>query len=175
MRSRLEKAVARRDLDGLVGLMSVDVRTSFGGGAGREAFVQHWTSSPSERGRLWNEMRKALRLGCAKAVDGSGREYRAMPAMFVTGDEFDGFSTWVALPGAVVRSRHQAGSPVRMRLPAWTILEEVEHDGGDWIQVQSSGVRGYVSTSQARSLLDYRIVFGRRGGQWRITAFVAGD
>ena len=99
-----------------------------------------------------------------------------MPAMFVTGDDHDGFSTWVALPGAVIRSMPKAGAPIRTRLRAWTVLEEVEHDGGEWIEVSTrKGPRGYVATSQARSLLDYRIVFGRRGGQWRITAFVAGD
>ncbi len=68
------------------------------------------------------------------------RNYRAMPAMFVTGDDFDGFSTWVALPGAIVRSRPNAGAPVRRRLGAWTVLEEVEHDGGDWIELPRHAV-----------------------------------
>lgn len=172
LRNQLEKAVAAHDLQGLAGLMSDDVRISFGGGLGKEAFTQQWAGSASDRDLLWKELAKAVHLGCAEAVDGSGKKYRAMPAMFVTGDDFDGFSTWVALPGAIVRSRPKAGTPVRRRLGAWTVLEEVEHDGGDWIELPA---RGYVSTTQARSLIDYRIVFGRRDGEWRITAFVAGD
>jgi len=175
VRSRLNRAVAHRDLDGLVALMSNDVRISFGSGVGKEAFVRQWSSSPSDRARLWLELDKVLRLGCAKAVDGSGREYRAMPAMFVTGDGLDGFSTWVALPSAVIRRRPKASASVRTRLAAWSVLENVDHDGGDWIEVRSNGLPGYISTKQARSLLDYRIVFGHREGQWRITAFVAGD
>ena len=50
-------------------------------------------------------------------------------------------------------------------------MAEVEHDGGSWIEVRTpKGAAGYVSTEQARSLLDYRIIFGRRDGHWRITA-----
>ena len=172
LRSQLWKAVAARDLRGLAALMSDDVRISFGGGLGKEAFSQKWTGSASDRELLWKELAKGMRLGCAKAVDGAGKEYRVMPAMFVTGDDFDGFSTWVALPGAVIRSRPKASAPIRTRLAAWRVLENVEHDGGDWIELPG---RGYVTVTQARSLLDYRIVFGRRAGQWRITAFVAGD
>ena len=96
--------------------------------------------------------------------------------MFVTGDDLDGFSTWIALPGAVLRARPMTKAKVTMRLPPWTVLDEVEHDGGLWIEARTSkGRRGYVHTSEARSLLDYRIIFGRRDGAWRITAFVAGD
>ena len=176
VREQLDKAVAARDVDGLIALMSEDVRSSFGGGVGREGFKQRWASAPQERTRLWDELGQAMQLGCAKAVDGQGREYRAMPAMFVTGDGLDGFSTWVARPGAVLRAKPSVGAKAKMRLPAWTVLEEVEHDGGDWIEARTpKGSRGFISTAQARSLLDYRIVFGRRDGRWRITAFVAGD
>ena len=176
VRQKLEAVVHARDLDGLLSLMSADVRVTFGGRYGREGFRQHWTSAPGERDRLWKELDRALRLGCAEAVSGDGTAYRAIPAMFVTGDDLDGFSTWVALPGAVLRDRSTARAKARMRLPAWTVLDQVEHDGGSWIQARTpKGRRGYVPTSEARSLLDYRIIFGRRDGNWRITAFVAGD
>ena len=157
-------------------LMSADVRVTFGGRNGREGFRQHWTSPPGERDRLWRELDRALRLGCAEAVSGDGTAYRSIPAMFVTGDDLDGFSTWVALPGAVLRTRPKPNAKAMVRLPPWTVLDEVEHDGGSWIQARTpKGRRGYVRTSEARSLLDYRIIFGRRDGEWRITAFVAGD
>ena len=176
VRQKLEKVVAARDLDGLLSLMSADVRVTFGGRNGRDGFREHWTSVPGDRDRLWKELDRALRLGCAEAIDGRGIAYRAIPAMFVTGDDLDGFTTWVALPGAVLRARPAAGAKAMMLLPPWTVLDEVEHDGGSWIQARTpKGRRGYVRTSEARSLLDYRIIFGRRDGDWRITAFVAGD
>jgi hypothetical protein len=175
VRKQLEKVVHARDLDGLLLLMSKDVRVTFGGRFGRDGFRAHWASVPDDREHLWRELDRALGLGCAEARDGRGVAYRAIPAMFVTGDDLDGFSTWVALPGAVLRARPVIGAKA-MRLPPWTVLDEVEHDGGLWIGARSpKGRRGYVRTSEARSLLDYRIIFGRRAGEWRITAFVAGD
>ena len=129
-----------------------------------------------DRELLWSELESALRLGCAQATDGEGKPYKAIPGMFVTGDDLDGFSTWVSLPGAVLRSKPNAQSQAKMRLPAWTVLGEVEHDGGSWIEVRTpKGSDGFVSTEQVRSLIDYRIIFGQRDGRWQITAFVAGD
>jgi hypothetical protein len=76
----------------------------------------------------------------------------------------------------VLRSKPDAKAAARMRLPAWTVLSEVEHDGGSWIAVRTpKGSNGFVSTEQVRSLIDYRIIFGQRDGHWQITAFVAGD
>jgi hypothetical protein len=176
VRQKLEKVVDARDLDGLLSLMSADVRVTFGGRYGRGGFRQHWTLVPGARERLWRELDRALRLGCAEARDGKGVAYRAIPAMFVTGDDLDGFSTWVALPGAVLRARPTSRAKVTMRLPPWTVLDEVVQDGGSWIEARTpKGRRGYVRTTEARSLLDYRIIFGRRDGGWRITAFIAGD
>ena len=176
LREQLQKAVAARDLDGLMSLMSEDVRVSFGGQSGRERFSDYWTASEQDQELLWAELGSALRLGCAQAVDGEGKPYRAIPAMFVTGDGLDGFSTWASLPGAVLRSKPDAKAVARMRLPAWTVLSEVEHDGGSWIEVRTpKGRDGFVSTEQVRSLIDYRIIFGQRDGRWQITAFVAGD
>jgi hypothetical protein len=176
VREQLEKVVHARDLDGLLSLMSKDVRVTFGGRFGRDGFREHWTSVPDDRARLWRELERALRLGCAEARDGKGVAYRAIPAMFVTGDDLDGFSTWVALPRALLRARPTARAKITMRLPPWTVLDEVEHDGGSWIEARTpKDRRGFVRTSEARSLLDYRIIFGRRNGAWRITAFIAGD
>jgi hypothetical protein len=172
----LGRVVEARDLDGLADLMSADVRVTFGGRYGRDGFRQHWTSVPGDRVRLWVELDRALRLGCAEAMDGTGVAYRVIPAMFVTGNDLDGFSSWVALPGAMLRARPTARAKVTMRLPSWTVLDGVQHDGGSWIEARTpKGRRGYVRTSEARSLLDYRIIFGRRDGDWRITAFLAGD
>jgi hypothetical protein len=175
VRRQLELVIQKKDIDGLLSLMAQNVRVTFGGRYGREDFRQHWGRS-KDQSELWKELRRATKLGCATAVDGQGEEYRAMPAMFVTGDDLDGFATWVAVPGAMMRARPSPKAPVRMRLPAWTVLEEVDHEGGPWIEARTpKGRKGFVSTDQARSIIDYRIVFGRRDGEWKITAFVAGD
>jgi len=175
VRTRLEQVIQQKDIDGLLSLTAQNVRVTFGGHYSREDFKQHWGRS-KDQSELWKELRRATKLGCATAIDGQGEEYRAMPAMFVTGGDLDGFATWVALPEAIMRARPSPKAPVRMRLPAWTVLEEVDHDGGPWIEARTpKGRKGFVSTDQARSIIDYRIIFGRRDGEWKITAFVAGD
>ena len=175
VRTRLEQIIQKQDIDGLLSLMAQNVRVTFGGRYGREDFRRHWGRS-KDQSQLWKELHQATKLGCATAVDGQGKEYRAMPAMFVTGGDLDGFATWVALPGAMMRARRSPKASVRIRLPAWTVLDEVDHDGGPWIEARTpKGHRGFVATAQARSIIDYRIVFGRRDGEWKITALVAGD
>ena len=116
LRAQRQKAVDKRDLDGLLALMSDDVRVSFGGASGRERFSDYWTASEQDRELLWSELGSALRLGCAQATDEEGKPYKAIPGMFVIGDDLDGFSTWVSLPGAVLRSKPNAQSQPKMRL-----------------------------------------------------------
>jgi hypothetical protein len=38
-----------------------------------------------------------------------------------------------------------------------------------------SGVRGFVASQFVRRPIDYRAIFHKTNGQWRLSAFVAGD
>ena len=169
-------AVAGRDMARLTALMSDDVHVSFGGRFGKVQFVNFWSQTPAGHAQLWRQMDTILQLGCATARDGRGMEYRSFPSMFVTAGPLDGFTTWVTLPGAVLRGRAAPTATAVMRLPAWTVLEEIEYSGGQWIEVRTpKGRRGFVAADAARSIIDYRLIVEQRAGQWRITAFIAGD
>ena len=175
-RSELQASVARRDVEALFRLMADDVRVTFGGRSGKADFLDYWQRSPSQPHALWRELEEVLRLGCARAVDGQGGEYRAFPAMFVTGDDLDGFTTWVSRPGAVLRAKPSSGSRPLQRLPSWTVIEADDFDGGPWLAVRTPrGRSGFVARGAARSIIDYRLIAKRRGGRWMITAFIAGD
>ena len=113
VRRQLERVVETRDFDGLLQLTSDDVRVSFGGVRGRESFSDYWTAAAEDRELLWDELRSALRLGCAQAKDGEGKPYRAIPAMFVTGDDLDGFATWSRCPVPFCAVSRNASSPAR--------------------------------------------------------------
>jgi hypothetical protein len=39
----------------------------------------------------------------------------------------------------------------------------------------ASGVTGFIASAFVRSPVDYRAIFQKTGGQWRLRAFVAGD
>jgi hypothetical protein len=170
-RTSLSSAVERRDIDALLNLMSDDVRVSFGGRFGKDQFRHYWQSAPANSGDLWAELTDALKLGCA--IKG---EARVFPSMFAQTDDYDGFETWVARPGARLRARPTLRGRILARL-AWQVLQlDGQWDGADWIPVRlTDGRRGYVHKSAVRSPIGYRLVANRRGDDWRITAFVAGD
>jgi hypothetical protein len=175
-RRQLETSVTRHDAEALFALMADDVRVTFGGRSGKADFRDYWDRTPSQRGALWGELNEVLRLGCAKAVDGQGVEYRAFPAMFVTGDDLDGFTTWLSRPGAVLHAKPALESAVLQKLPSWTVLQAGDFDGGAWLAVRTpKGRSGFVERGQIRSLIDYRLIAEPRRGRWKITAFVAGD
>ena len=179
-RRELESSVAKRDLGRLTPLMAPGIRLSFGSAVSDPDFRLHRRSEAGGEGlwqnALWDELEKVMRLGCATARDGAGNEYRAWPAMFITGDRFDGYETWVSLPGAVQRRLPRKGAPIVQRLPPWTVLHEIGDGTMPYIEVRTpKGRRGFVARSELRSLIDYRLVAQRRDGDWRITAFVAGD
>ena len=171
-RSELQSAVAREDADALIALMDEKVMLTFGpGGEGKDQFRAQWLSNPAERAKLWRELRDVLTLGCA--VDG---ESRVFPSMFAQADGLDGFETWIARPGARLRARPSAQAPVVAKL-SWHVLTETgSWDGGEWIGVRTGdGRRGFVHRSAVRSPIDYRLIAERRGIDWRITYFIAGD
>jgi hypothetical protein len=175
-RSELQSSVARRDAEDLFRLMADDVRITFGGRSGKADFRDYWQRSASRRQALWRELDAVLRLGCATDVDGQGVEYRAFPAMFVTGDDLDGFTTWVSRPGAMLRAKPSSRSRSLQRLPSWTVLQADDSDGGAWIAVRTPrGRDGFIARDDARSIIDYRLIAKRRGERWMITAFIAGD
>ena len=49
LRQQVQKAVDKRDLHGLMALMSDDVRVSFGGQSGPERFSDFWTASVQDQ------------------------------------------------------------------------------------------------------------------------------
>lgn len=176
-RRRLERAVASRDNQKLNPLMAPDVRLSFGVSPTDPRFRNYQRSGPGGDGMwqnaLWDEMSKVLRLGCATARDGS---YRAWPAMFVNGEGLEAFETWVSFPGAVLRRRPDARSPVGQRLPPWTVLHEVRESIVPFREVRTpKGRVGFVEQEELRSLVGYRLIAQRVDGRWLVTAFVAGD
>ena len=46
----------------------------------------------------------------------------------------------------------------------------------EWTRIKlRDGRTGYISSRYVRSPIDYRAVFNKMDGRWRMTAFVAGD
>ena len=167
-REELFEAATRKDVEGLLALSDDDIRLGFGDNDGKAVFRAYL-----KKDATWAELAKLSRLGCA--LDG---ERRAIPYMFLRIGDRDAFDTFVAAgTGIALRAAPQTGGRLVTRLN-WEILTLVPRAGntGQWLRVRTdSGRTGYVRRDLLRSPVDYRAIFEKSAGKWRMTAFLAGD
>jgi len=175
-RTALNRAIARRDAAFILGIAADDIEYSFGDSPGRAGFARAWGLARPATSRLWRELGAALRLGCTRD-DGDGFW---SPSMSVIGNEDLGEDYTLLLvavaPGAALRSGPSDSS--RLVAPLrWDVVRLDEGaTQGRWIPATMlDGRRGYIRRALFRGFGDYRAVFNKRHGRWRMTAFVAGD
>ena len=173
-RVQLNKAVRNRDAAALKALAAADLTVNFGGDSGWNDFARNWGLGTSAKSsKLWGEMERSLALGCAVAPQGRGR---VMPGMFeAIGDDVDLFALVSVRPGTALRAAAKADARVLATLD-WH-AGEVQAGGSDaWTKVKLlDGRTGWVASDRVVSPLGYRLVSEKRGGRWRMAAFVAGD
>ena len=171
-RTELKSAVARRDAKALLPLVADDVHASLGGDVGKEDFIELWGLDKPRTSGLWEELGKALSLGCA--LRGGVPTSPSFEDQMGAGR--DPFETRIAMPGAVLRRRPSDRSPVVARLRWHVLTLRGPWDGGPWVRVRlDDGRSGYVRERLARSPTDYRAWFHKRGGRWVMAGFLAGD
>jgi len=169
----LSQAAAKRDGDALLALLAPDVTVNFGGDSGREAFARHWQIK-SKASEIWPQLALILPLGCARV--GEVRVIPSLAGQFDSDDDEDVFEQLVVISDkAKLRAGPEADSKVVAKL-AWDVVTAVEASGDILTKVRlADGREGWLPADQLYSPLDYRAVVEKRGGAWRITAFVAGD
>lgn len=176
-RQRLAEAVAHRDAVAIAALADPAIRLSFGDDNGRDRFLQK-LQAPDGNASEDNAMRELaalLPLGCA--IDEAGG--LTMPWFFAQDmGEIDAYDAMLVQGvGVPLRAGPEPGAPVSRRL-SWDVVSLVAGLYPDQPAQRvrtADGVVGYLPTQSLRSLLDYRLLATRVGGEWRITAFVAGD
>ena len=173
-RKQLAEVIARKDVTGLLELADEKIQLSFGGDSGRRAMRRIWSLDKPATSKLWAKLSEVLRLGCAVTEQGIA----VAPSMFETLPESaDAFETVVAVKAAILRAApDEKARPIEML--SWDLLTAREgiDETGDWTKVAlKDGRTGFVRSSALRSPIDYRATFERKAGQWRMTAFVAGD
>jgi hypothetical protein len=174
-RSALDAAIARRDAAFILSVAADDIEYSFGDSPGRAGFARAWGLARPATSRLWGVLRAALRLGCAR---GEANEYWVPSMSLIGGDsDEDYIGAMVAVgPGASLRAGPSDASPLVAPLRWDVVATERDEGRGDWLRATlRDGRTGYVRRDLLRAFDDYRAVFARRHGRWRMTAFVAGD
>lgn len=172
-RTKVFAAAKARDADALATLADAKINLDFGGGSGPEELRKRLADPKSG---LWEEIAALRDLGCAH-----DRGVATMPWIFARLPETyaDGATAMYGTgPTLSLRARPASDARLLARL-TWPVVE-LEGPGFDpqarFARVRlSDGTIGYMETARLRSLLDYRLIADRQGGEWKITALIAGD
>lgn len=169
-RARLQAAIARRDEAAVLAVADPGIRLSFGGDEGLDA-LRAMLRDPE--GTVWVD------LGTALAMGGAFTESRfEAPYVFARWpDRADSFECAVVI-GERVRVRAAAAPDAVVVASLSYELVQIVHPDPEpgWRRVRlADGRSGFMSTAFLRSPIDRRAIFQLSAGQWRLTAFVAGD
>lgn len=186
-RDALLDAVVARDVEKIVEMSSEDIHLSFGGARGREglrAFLEvdpetfdnsRRHEAPALRERNWADLETVLRMG--GQFDSDGRFVAPYTFTYQSPEGMDPFETmFVTGSGVAMRSR-----PIRDGdVVAWLDHDVVRHlhwvSGTSYVEVaRTDGTQGYVHREYLRALVDYRAIFEKRDGAWKMVTFIAGN
>jgi hypothetical protein len=173
-RAHLLAALARRDVPALLEVIDPNIKNSFGGNDGIEEFRKMWELDQPES-RLWETLTALLALGGTFNDEG----WFTAPYVFSEWpDDLDAFEH-VAIIGSGVRVRSKpdlSSDPITSSSFAILPLSGAGGITDDWVGVRlPGGAEGYVARRYVRSSLDYRAMFAKSDGQWRMKFLVAGD
>ncbi|MEL7446830.1 MAG: SH3 domain-containing protein [Pseudomonadota bacterium] len=175
----LRSVAATRDVAGLLEIVADSVKLDFGGGEGKHELEQRLASSDY---RLWDQLDALLKLGCGRTLSAGEYYYASWPWYFskdlIPLDPYEAYI--VTGSGVRLRTAPSLFAPINGSV-SWDYVraigysEETEEAPGFFRVETRSGQRGYISTDYLRSLVDYRLVAEEAGGEWKVTAFIAGD
>lgn len=188
-RAKLLDALKRRDADFILAILDPHVLNSLGGNGGIEEFKEQWR--PEEKDSdLWPTLTAVLEMGGSFEAAGGGKVFCAP---YVS-------SRWRSvisqLPNdaepleyqAIIRENVAVRSAPR---PAAAVVAALSYDvvrvddaeaandsnaAGGWVKVTTAGnQKGYIQSKDVRGPGDYRACFRRKGTDWIMTVFAAGD
>jgi hypothetical protein len=172
-RRRLQDAVARRDQAAVLASVHPNVRISFGGSGGIDAFRKGVVENRDED--FWGDFATILRLG------GRFRMENAFDAPYTFSawpNDLDAFEC-LAVIGRSVRLRTAASLNARvMTALDFAIVRALPEQGviQGWRRVQlSDGRIGFIASRYVRGPIDRRALFEFENGRWWLMAYVAGD
>jgi hypothetical protein len=173
-KKQLTEVIARKDVTGLLDLTDEKIQLGFDGESGRKAMRRIWGLDKPTTSKLWAELSEVMRLGCAVTEQGVAVAPSLIETLPENADEFE---TVVAVKAAILRAGpDEKARPIEML--SWDLLTAkngIDETSG-WTKVAlKDGRTGFVRSSALRSPVGYRATFELKAGQWRMTAFVAGD
>ena len=179
-RARLLQALQERDTAFVYAMLHPRIRNSFGGNGGIAEFREKWKPGAPDS-ELWGVLTTVLALGGTMDEDG---RFTAPYVFSRFPDELDTFeSAAVVGEGVRVRARPDTRSEVLATLSFDVVALGHECGAsagsdrrGGWTGVRlADGACGFIAERYVRSPIDYRAIFQKVDGRWRMMLLIAGD
>ncbi|HSK73954.1 MAG TPA: SH3 domain-containing protein, partial [Pyrinomonadaceae bacterium] len=138
------------------------------------------------KSKLWGELLTVLTNGGAFYKEADSKGIFCAPYSFMVFPEsLDAFEHQVIF-GSNVNLREKPNTLAKVVAQLSYNVVKVDYENSiqnktkeneyTWLKIETlGGKKGYVSADFVRSPIDYRACFERKGGQWKMTTFVAGD
>ena len=174
-KTRLLKAIAEKDEAEIKKMLSADVGFSFGVNEEKtaaEGFSLHYKLA-DKKSQFWSDLQKTISLGCV----GNSANF-SCPYLYANWPaEYDSTEHILVIDkGVFVREKPYMKS--KKLIPADYAIFKLapEQKSKDWyaVTLKNKSV-GYVRKAMARSATDYRVIFQKIAGEWKIKYFIAGD
>jgi hypothetical protein len=176
-RAHLQAALAQHDVNALLEVVHPNIKSSFGGDDGIDAFKTFWRIQDPDS-KLWRELATVLALG--GSFDGAD-SFTAPYTFARWPQEADSFENVAVIGSNVqIRTEPRIGAPTIASV-SFSVLhlasEALRSDwrSNEWTAITINGRKGYIATRFIRTPIDYRAIFTYSGGRWQMTVFVAGD
>jgi hypothetical protein len=172
-RTELIRVVKEQDEQALLKIVDPQIEYSFGDDPGVDGFSRQWKLNNGGSHELWQSILAVLELGGKFNQEG---EFVA-PYVFANWPaNRDGFEySAVIVPEASVRAKANARAKPVAKV-GYEILKLRDARAPEkWMAVDVNGKRGFLPSYTLRSPIDFRAFFKKVEGEWRMTAFIAGD
>jgi hypothetical protein len=180
-RQKLTEATKKRDRKFILGILDRNIKNSFGGSGGIKEFEETWNIK-SPKSKFWNEMLIVIING------GVFFDESTFIAPFSTEKfpkDLDAFEHQVIFGSNVnLRSQPKSSSRLISQLSynvvkvdyENSVKEKTEEDKYLWLKVETlGGKKGFVNAKYVRSSIEYRAIFEKNNGKWKMGAFISGD
>lgn len=170
--AQFRETVKKKDTPALMRAVSPDIKNSFGGDDGAEAFRRIWDLN-ADSSPVWGVLNQLLGLG-GRWFDDS--QYCAPYVYTDFPDDLDPFEHAVIIGEGVRLRMAPDGKAQPIARLTYEIVQVVKRDP-EWTQVRTlGGVRGFAATAYLYSPAAFRACFASNAaGAWQMRALVAGD
>lgn len=183
-REKTLAAARRRDSKYILSITDLKIKNSFGGNDGIREFQKTWKLDRAQS-KFWEEFVTVLSSGGTFDKESRIKTFQAPYTFTEFPEDLDAFEHQAIFGSSVnLRSKPQATAPIVAALShnvvkvdfANSVKDKTKADAYLWLKIETlGGQKGFVQSKYVRSPIDYRAIFEKKNGRWKMTAFIAGD